>query len=555
MNEFDIIVIGGGSAGCAVAGRLSEDASLSVCLIEAGGRNNGVRVKTPGFMPFLPKNTNWQFDTVPQPGLNGRTGYQPRGRGLGGSSAINAMVYIRGNAWDYDNWEKLGATGWSHKDVLPWFRRSEANARAGESVTFDAHHGGDGPLSVVDQQSVNPCSHAFVEAASRLQLPLNTDFNGASQDGFGIYQTTQKSGERWSASRAYVEPVRDRANLDVRTHALVRRIIIENGRARGVEYERAGQVVQLFARFGVVLSAGAFGSPQILQLSGIGPAAMLKQHGIPVIADRAQVGENLQDHIDYVAGFATKATDSFGNSLTGVTRMARAVVEHRRKRTGILTTCWAEAGGFWKMMPDAPVPDVQFHFVPALLEDHGRENVKGHGFSCHVCVLRPESTGTVTLNSADPAAPPRIDPNFLADERDMAVLRAGVRFMYRIFETPPLSDYDPVDRHPVDLHDDAALDEMIRNRADTVYHPVGTCRMGSDDDHVVDPRLRLRGIDGLYVADASIMPRIVSGNTNAPSIMIGERCAEFVAQDIRTQDIRTRDIRAQDIRAEGNVAA
>ena len=520
MDEFDIIVIGGGSAGSAAAGRLAEDGRLRVCLLEAGGTNDNVLVKTPGFMPFIRGASNWKFDTVPQNGLNGRTGYQPRGRGLGGSSAINAMVYIRGNHYDYDRWAELGCTGWSHADVLPWFKRSEGNERGG-----DDWHGGEGPLSVMDQRWSNPGSNAFIASAAALQLPCNADFNGAVQDGFGLYQVTQKGGERWSAARAYLAP---RPNLAIRTGALVERIVTENGRATGVAVRFGKRREVIRARGGVILSAGAFGSPQILMLSGIGPAAQLQQHGIAVQRDCAAVGNDLQDHIDYVSSWETASKDFIGDSLAGSWRMLKAIIQHRRKRTGIMTTPYAEAGGFWRSSPDLPAPDIQFHFVPAMLEDHGRAKVKGHGFSCHACVLRPESRGTVRLASADPAATPAIDPNFFDDPRDIASLRAGVRLMHRIVEAPGLSNYQPTDRHPVDLADDAALDTLIRSRADTVYHPVGTCRMGGDAASVVDPALKLRGIDGLWVADASIMPRLISGNTNAPSIMIGERAADFV---------------------------
>ena len=296
----------------------------------------------------------------------------------------------------------------------------------------------------------------------------------------------------------------------------------------GVAIRRGGKREVIRASAGVVLSAGAFGSPQVLMLSGIGPAAHLAEKGIPVVLDRAAVGEDLQDHIDFVASWQTQSTDFIGSSLAGTWRMAKAVIEHRLKRTGIMTTCYAEGGGFWRTNPDLPAPDIQYHFVPAMLEDHGRTKVPGHGFSIHACVLRPESRGTVRLNSADPAAAPAIDPNFLDDPRDIATLRAGVRLMYRIAEAPPLADYAGTPRQPVNLADDAAVDELIRSRADTVYHPVGTCRMGGDADSVVDPTLKLRGIDGLWVADASIMPRLVSGNTNAPSIMIGERAADFI---------------------------
>ena len=522
MDQFDVIVVGGGSGGSAVAGRLVQDGK-SVCLLEAGGRNNSMLVKTPGMMPFLRGAVNYRYETVPQKGLNGRTGYQPRGKGLGGSSAINAMIYIRGNSWDYDNWAQLGCTGWAYDDVLPYFKKAEHNVRGGGD-----YHGGDGPLWVSDQHWPNQTSRDFVEAAASLQIPVNRDFNAERQAGVGLYQVTQREGERWSAARAYVEPLRKDRNLDIRIGVTVQKLEIEDGRVTGVTYEVAGKRRTVRARGGVVLCAGAFNSPQIMMLSGIGPAAHLKEHGIDVVDDRPAVGADLQDHIDYVSVFETDSDVPTGTSLKGTLRMAKAILEHRRHRTGIMTTPFAESGGFWKVDPDAPAPDIQWHFVHAMLEDHGRESVKGHGFSLHTCVLRPESRGSVTLASADAKDAPVIDPAFLTDDRDMEVLRKGVRLSHRIVESAPLSNYEPRDRNPVDLADDAALDDLIRSRADTVYHPVGTCRMGGDDASVVDPKLKARGVDGLWIADASVMPRLVSGNTNAPSIMIGERAADFV---------------------------
>lgn len=527
MEEADIVVIGGGSGGSAVAGRLSENGKYKVVLLEAGGKNTGYRTRIPGFVAFQTPKTNWGFETVPQPGLNGRRGYQPRGKGLGGSSSINGMVYIRGNRWDYDNWAAIGCPGWSYDEVLPYFKRSEANVHGANEF-----RGGDGPLRVSDQVSPNPGSLDFVEAGASLQIPRNDDFNGARQEGIGLFQVTQQNGERWSASRAYIEPHKDRPNLQVMTNVTAERVLFDEGRAWGVAYTQDGEAREIRARHAVVLAGGAFGTPQLLMLSGIGPAAHLRTMGIAVRVDRPEVGGNLQDHLDYSAAFECDDTRFIGQSLTGLINSAIGVIDWFRKRSGAMTTNYAEAGGFLKIDPQAPAPDIQLHFFPVALEDHGRTVVKAHGYSGHVCVLRPESKGTVRLASIDPRAAPLIDPQFLSDPRDLALLKQGVKAMYRIMETPPMTNYKGRDRNPIDLNDDDALERLIRARADTIYHPVGTARMGSDDGAVCDPKLRVRGVTGLYIADASIMPKLISGNTNAPSIMIGERCADFILADL-----------------------
>ncbi len=495
-------------------------------MLEAGGRNTSLKTIMPGMMPFQTDKTNWRFETAPQAGLNGRRGYQPRGKGLGGSSAINAMLYIRGHPQDYDEWRGLGCTGWGWDDVLPWFRRSEHNSRGA-----DAFHGDDGPLWVSDQGHAHPGSRAFIEAASRLQIPVNPDFNGARQEGAGLYQVTQRNGERWTAARAYL-PTAARDNLEIICDATVERILFTDGRASGVAYGQGGEMREIRARRAVVLAAGAFQTPQLLMLSGIGPGAHLAEMGVEVALDRPAVGADLQDHIDYTAAFETEGNFFLGRSARGTLKSLGAMLQWLFTRRGGMTSPYAEAGAFLRTPLAGERPDVQLHFLIAIVEDHGRTKVKGHGFSCHACVLRPESRGTVRLQSPDAAAPPLIDPNFLSDPRDMDVLKAGVRAMYRILETPPLADYGGRDRYPIDLDDDVALERLIRARADTVYHPVGTARMGADEQAVVDPRLKLRGVDGLYIADASVMPRLIGGNTNAPSIMIGERCAAFIAEDL-----------------------
>ncbi len=491
-------------------------------MLEAGGRNTSFRTLMPGGIAMQTPATNYAYETVPQPGLNGRRGYQPRGRGLGGSSAINAMLYIRGVPWDYDNWERLGCPGWGWNDVLPVFKRSEANERGADDL-----HGGDGPLHVSDQSFVHPGTRAFVEAGAALQIPRNDDFNGPRQEGIGVYQVTQKDGERWTAARGYLK---DRANLEIICDATVERVLIEEGRVWGVAYARGGHTKMIRARRAVVMAGGVFGTPQTLMLSGIGPGAHLKEMGIPVRIDRPEVGGNLQDHLDYVAAFETPGTEFLGRTLTGTLKGMGGMWRWFRSRSGMMTSPYAEGGAFLKSDPGLEIPDIQLHFLIAIVEDHGRAKVKAHGYSCHACVLRPESRGTVRLKSPDPRTAPLIDPQFLSDPRDLALLMKGTHMMYRILEQQPLAALGGKDRYPFD--DDATLERLIRARADTIYHPVGTARMGSDEGAVCDPRLRVRGVEGLYIADASIMPRLISGNTNAPSIMIGERCADFVKADL-----------------------
>lgn len=523
--QFDYVIVGAGSAGATLAGRLSEDPKTSVCVLEAGPVDKSPLIRMPIGFAFHPEGTvyNWAFDTAPQKHLGDRVCYQPRGRGLGGSSAINAMIYIRGAPADYDGWAGAGAEGWAWRDVLPYFRRAEHNERGA-----DALHAVGGPLNVADLRSPSPLSLAFLDAAMELQLPANADFNGPRQEGMGLYQVTQKNGRRCSAAAAYLEPARGRANLAVLPDSLCERVVFEDGRAAGVRVRRDGRSEVVRARREVILAAGAFQSPQILMLSGIGPAAHLRAHGIDIVADSPGVGENLQDHLDYTILRRTKAKGSVGLSAPFALGFPGALLAYLRDGRGPLTTNLAEAGGFIRTEPGLQEPDVQLHFLTTLVDDHGRKKHFGAGFSLHACVLRPKSRGSVRLRTNDPAAPPLIDPNFLSDEDDLRRLMRGARMAQRIFDAPAMKAISGEQMYLQDLDDDAALIADIRARADTIYHPVGTCRMGADAAAPLRPDLTVRGVDRLRVVDASVMPNLVSGNTNAPSIMIGEKAADLI---------------------------
>lgn len=529
MDEFDYVVVGGGSAGCVVASRLSEDPSVSVCLLEAGGEGRDVLIRAPlGFALGMPRGINsWNYSTVPQPGFNGRRGFQPRGKALGGSSTINAMIYARGHRSDFDHWAELGNVGWGYDDVLPYFKRSERNVIHRDSP----YHGVDGPLTITNLRSPSPLNDVFLEACQLNGIPFNPDPNGAEHHGCYHVQVTQKDGERQSAAAAFIHPNLDRPNLDVRTHAHITRVRFDGRRASAVEYLQGDRTVSVRARREVIMSAGAFGTPQILMASGVGPGQHLQDLGITPVLDVPGVGQNLQDHISALLIYKAKVPDhTVGISPVGVARLAKAMWEWKRHRRGMITSCAAESGAYYRTSPDVEVSDMEMELIVGIGDDHGRKLHLGHGYSAHLLLARPKSVGEVRLASPDTRVDPLIDPRYFSHPYDMETLVAGTQIALDVMASKPFDRYRGEMLIPYDRNDPAQIEATLRAHADTEYHPCGTAKMGPADDPmaVVDSQLRVRGLDGLRIADASVMPTVTSNNIHAPVLMIGERCAEMI---------------------------
>lgn len=528
-ERFDYIVIGAGSAGCVLAARLTEDPAVKVLLLEAGGKDNSILVKMPAGAGQLIKEKgdfNWGFWTEAEPHLENRKLWWPRGRGWGGSSSINGMIYIRGHARDYDQWRQMGLTGWGYADVLPYFKRSE-----GLESGADAWHGGDGPLHVSHGVTPNPIYKATIEAGRQAGHPVTKDFNGFQQEGFGPYQLTIKDGQRWSAARAYLHPALSRPNLTCITGARTTRILVENGKAIGVEYAiKGGERHVAHADAEVLLSAGAVQSPQILQLSGIGDPDELAKQGIATVHALKGVGANLQDHLDVTLSWFTKGVQTAYAYNKGLNKLMTGL-KYLVAGQGPGRQNFLESGAFLRSRPDLDRPDLQIHTVLAIMQDHGKIVVERDGFTFHVCQLRPESRGSVGLRSSDPFADPTIFANYLSTEEDRRAIREGVKIARDVVSQAAFDSYREEEFMPGGtVNTDAEIDAWVRQRAETIYHPVGTCRMGAAGDPlaVVDDQLRIQGIAGLRVIDASVMPTLVGGNTNAPTIMIAERAADLI---------------------------
>ncbi|MDV4168288.1 choline dehydrogenase [Rhodovulum sp. FJ3] len=528
QKTADFVIVGAGSAGCAMAYRLSEDGSNSVLVLEFGGTDAGPFIQMPAALsyPMNMRRYDWGYWSDPEPHLGGRRLACPRGKVIGGSSSINGMVYVRGHAMDYDHWAEAGAHGWGYADVLPYFKRME--------TWHDGGHGGDptwrgtdGPLHVTRGKRDNPLVQAFVEAGRQAGYETTGDYNGEQQEGFGPMEQTVYNGQRWSAANAYLKPALKRPNCDI-VRGLARKVIIENGRAVGVEYEQGGQIKRLMARREVVIAASSINSPKLLMLSGIGPAAHLAEHGIDVVADRAGVGQNLQDHLELYIQMAAsqpvslyKYWNLFGKALVGAQWLFT--------KTGLGASNQFESAAFIRSRADVSYPDIQYHFLPIAVRYDGQAAAEGHGFQAHVGPMRSKSRGAVTLNSSDPKDAPSILFNYMSHADDWRDFRTCIRLTREIFGQEAFAPYVRHEIQPgADVQTDDELDGFIREHVESAYHPCGTCKMGDKNDPmaVVDPDARVIGVDGLRVADSSIFPRITNGNLNAPSIMVGEKVSD-----------------------------
>ena len=529
--KFDYIIVGAGSAGCVLANRLTADGKHSVLLLEAGPRDTNPWIHIPlGYgRLFKEKAVNWMYQTEPEPGLNGRNVFQPRGKVLGGSSSINGLLYVRGQHQDYDRWRQRGNLGWSYEDVLPYFKKAEDQTRGG-----DDFHGIGGPLPVSDWRHSDPLSTAFVDAAVQVGIPRNPDFNGAEQEGAGFFQTTTRGGRRASAAVAYLRPAMARSNLRVETSALAERILFEGRRAAGVTYRAAGIPRTARARKEILVSGGAYNSPQLLQLSGVGPADLLRGHGIDVVLDAPGVGHDLQDHLQVRIVMRCSQAITLNDIVNNPFRKVMTGLRYAAFRTGPLTIAAGTSGAFFKTNPRLASPDIQIHFLPFSTDKMGEKLHAFSGFSASVCQLRPESRGSLRIKSADPSVAPEIRINYLATETDRLAFVEGFKILRTILGAPALKPYvvEELEPGPKVASDEDIL-SFCRQRGSTVYHPTSTCRMGNDPLAVVDQRLRLRGMDGLRVVDASIMPDLMSGNTNAPTIMIAEKGSDMILEDAR----------------------